>query len=42
MNAEDLRSLQKPLKEKYRESPEKAQITLKAQGRIGENVTCKV
>ena len=42
MNAEDLRSLQKPLKEKYRESPEKALITLKAQGVIGENVTCKV
>ena len=42
MNAEDLRSLQKPLKEMFRESPEKALVTLKAQGRIGENVTCKV
>ena len=42
MNAEDLRSVQKPLKDGYREEPAKALITLKAQGRIGENVTCKV
>ena len=42
MNAEDLRSVQAPLKERYRESPEAAQITLRAQGRIVEGVTCKV
>lgn len=42
MNAEDLRSIQAPLKERYRESPEAALITLRAQGRIGEGVTCKL
>jgi uncharacterized OsmC-like protein len=42
MNSEEIRALQAPLKERYRERPEAALITLKAQGRIGEGVTCKV
>lgn len=42
MNADQIRSLQGPLKERYREHPETALITLRAQGRIGEDVTCKV
>lgn len=42
MKAEDLRALQAPLKDKYREDPGAAVITLKAQGRIGEGLTCKV
>ncbi|MBI1259966.1 MAG: OsmC family peroxiredoxin [Chloroflexi bacterium] len=42
MNAEELRALQQPLKEQYRAEPEAALITLKAQGRIGEGITCKV
>jgi uncharacterized OsmC-like protein len=42
MNAEELRSLQAPLKERYREEPEAAVVTLKAQGRIGEGVSCNV
>jgi uncharacterized OsmC-like protein len=42
MNSEELRALQKPLKDKYRGSPETALITLSAQGRIGEGLTCKV
>ena len=42
MNAEELRSMQKPFKEKYRNSPDAAQITLHAQGRLGEGLTCKV
>ena len=42
MNAEDIRRLQAPLKERYRNEPEAALITLSAQGRLGENVTCKV
>ena len=29
-------------KQRYRETPEAALITLKAQGRIGEEITCKV
>ena len=42
MNAEELKNLQAPLKEKYRADPESAVITLKAQGKIGEGISCKV
>lgn len=42
MNSEELRSLQAPLKEQYREQPESALVTLKAQGKIGEGISCKV
>lgn len=42
MQAEDLRSVQAPLKERYREAPEAALVTLRAQGRIGEGVSCKL
>ena len=42
MNAEDLRAIQAPIKERYKTSPDAAMITLRAQGRAGEGVTCKV
>jgi uncharacterized OsmC-like protein len=42
MNTTELKSLQAPLKEKYREQPESAIITLKAEGKIGEGISCKV
>jgi len=42
MNAEEIRSLQAPFKAQYRERPDTALITLRAEGRIGEGVTCKV
>jgi len=42
MNADELRSLQAPIKEGYRQRPETALVTLRAEGRIGEGVTCKV
>jgi hypothetical protein len=42
MNAEELKNLQTPLKDQYRRQPEAALITLKAQGRIGDGLTCKV
>ncbi len=42
MKVEALKALQNPLKEQYREQPESALITLKAQGKLGENVTCSV
>ena len=42
MNAEELRSSQAPLKAQYRERPETALITLRAEGRIGGNITCKI
>src|SRR5437016_12504714 len=41
MTADDLRSLQAPLKTQYREHPETALVTLRAEGQIDKNVTCK-
>ncbi len=43
MDAEDLRALQAPLKDRYRDEPEAAVITLKADGSLdGEGITCSV
>lgn len=42
MNAEELRALQAPLKERYREDAGAARVTLRAQGRVGEGLTCRV
>jgi len=42
MNANELKALQAPLKQQYKDTPETAIITLKANGRIGEGVTCSV
>jgi uncharacterized OsmC-like protein len=43
MDAESLRALQAPLKDQYREAPDSALVTLRANGRLGEDgVTCKV
>lgn len=42
MNSDELKALQAPLKEKYREQPSSAIITLKAQGKISEGISCKV
>lgn len=42
MDSEELKNLQAPLKQKYREQAESAIITLKAQGNIGEGISCKV
>ena len=42
MKAEELRSLQAPFKERYRHQPEAALVSLKAEGRLGEGVSCKV
>jgi len=42
MNANELKSLQAPLKAQYRDRPETASVTLHAEGRIGENITCKI
>jgi len=43
MDAEQLRSLQAPLKARYRDEPNAAVITLKASGELGaETITCKV
>jgi uncharacterized OsmC-like protein len=42
MNADELRALQAPLKEQYKQTPDAALITLSAKGRIGEGITCKI
>jgi uncharacterized OsmC-like protein len=42
MNSTDLKNRQAPLKEKYRENAASALITLKAKGKLGENISCKV
>jgi uncharacterized OsmC-like protein len=43
MKSDELRALQAPLKERYREAPDAAVVTLRAAGEIGgEGVTCKV
>jgi uncharacterized OsmC-like protein len=42
MNADELRLLQAPIREGYRQRPETALVTLRAEGRIGEGVTCKI
>jgi len=39
---DELRAVQAPLKERYRSQPDAARITLKAEGRIGERVTCSI
>jgi uncharacterized OsmC-like protein len=43
MDAEQLRALQTPLKERYRAEPAAALVTLRARGRLGETgVSCRV
>ncbi len=43
MDAAELRALQAPLKDQYKESPQSAVITLKADGTLGdEGITCSV
>jgi uncharacterized OsmC-like protein len=42
VNAEELRSVQSPLKARYCEAPEAALITLRARGRLGDGVSCSV
>ena len=43
MNADELRALQTPIKDRYREDPEAAVITMRAEGDLGgEGLVCKV
>lgn len=42
VDAAALRSLQAPLKERYRERPDDAVITLRAGGALGDGITCSV
>lgn len=42
MDAAELKETQAPIKARYRDDPEAAVVTLKAEGRMGQGVTCKV
>jgi len=42
MDSEQLRALQAPIKERYREEPGAAFVTLAAEGALGEGVACSV
>jgi uncharacterized OsmC-like protein len=42
VDGDQLRSLQAPLKERYREQPDSARVTLSATGELGEGVSCSV
>jgi len=42
MKSEELRALQAPLKDQYKIKPEAAYITLRAEGKIAEGITCNV
>ena len=42
MDATQLKNLQAPLKEKYKAEPQAAIITLKAQGKISDGISCSV
>src|SRR4051794_36743080 len=42
MDSEQLRALQAPIKERYREEPGAALVTLAAEGALGEGVACSV
>ncbi len=42
MNRDELRQAQAPLKQRYRDEPASAVVTLKAEGRLGDGVSCSV
>jgi uncharacterized OsmC-like protein len=42
VKTDELRALQEPLKERYRNDAQAAVVTLRAEGRIGEGISCKV
>lgn len=42
MRAEELREMQAPLKQQYREAPAAAMITLSAEGNLDEGIVCSV
>lgn len=42
MDATALKAMQAPLKQRYRDEPQAAMITLAAEGEIGEGLSCKV
>ena len=42
MRADELRAIQTPIKDRYRDEPNAAEITLRAEGQLDEGITCSV
>ncbi|MGA8532711.1 MAG: OsmC family protein [Candidatus Tumulicola sp.] len=42
IDSEEFRAIQAPIKEQYKTKPDTACITLKAEGHLGEGITCNV
>jgi uncharacterized OsmC-like protein len=42
MDTDSLKAMQAPIKQRYRDEPDAAVVTLKAEGAIGENLSCSV
>src|SRR5881392_1515582 len=42
MNADELRAMQAPIKAKYKQDAAAAVVTLRAEGRMGEGIACRV
>lgn len=42
MNSDELKKLQAPIKDQYKANADSAKITLRASGKVGEGLTCKV
>lgn len=42
METQELRKLQAPLKQKYKDHPQSAMITLSSKAKIGEGITCRI
>src|SRR3954452_10165115 len=42
MNREELRAVQAPIKERYRDNPDAAVITLHADGSLADGISCSV
>ena len=42
MDANELRAMQAPIKERYKKDPATAVVTLRAHGRLGEGIACRV
>ena len=42
MDSSELKALQAPIKDKYKDDPDAAIVTLRAEGRLDEGVTCSV
>jgi uncharacterized OsmC-like protein len=42
MNSDELRALQAPLKDKYCDEPGSAMVTLRAEGKLGDGISCSI